>query len=112
MAPQATRNDESNTGRKTALIVEGGAMRGAWAAGVLAFLHEQGQRQFDLVYAASSGACSAAYFVAGMWEPGLTIWRKLASRVVRKWNFLRRKPIIDLAYLVDYVIKEHVPLSV
>ena len=87
-------------------------MRGAWAAGVLAFLHETGRRQYDLVYAASSGACSAAYFVADMWEPGLTIWRELASKVVRKTNFLRHKPIIDLAYLVDHVIRVHVPLSV
>jgi len=98
--------------RKTALIVEGGAMRGAWAAGVLAFLHETGRRQYDLVYAASSGACSAAYFVAGLWEPGLTIWRELASKVVRRTNFLHHKPIVDLAYLVDHVIRQHVPLSV
>jgi predicted patatin/cPLA2 family phospholipase len=97
---------------KTALIVEGGAMRGAWAAGVLAYLQECGKRQYDLVYAASSGACSAAYFVADMWEPGLAIWRELACNVVRRSNFLRRKPIIDLAYLVDYVIRKRVPLSV
>ena len=95
-----------------ALIVEGGAMRGAWAAGVLAFLHERGWRHFDRVYAASSGACSAAYFVAGMWEPGLNIWRNLAARAVRKSNVLRRKPVIDLAYLVDHVFRKHVPLSV
>src|ERR1041384_5490853 len=107
-----TGSEPAETRGKTALIVEGGAMRGAWAAGVLAFLHEQGRRQFDLVYAASSGACSAAYFVAGMLQPGLMIWRTLASQVIRKWNFLRRKPIIDLAYLVDHVIKERVPLSV
>jgi predicted patatin/cPLA2 family phospholipase len=94
------------------LIVEGGAMRGAWAAGVLAFLQERGLHRFDLVYAASSGACSAAYFVAGMWEPGLNIWREHACRVVRKANFLRRKPIIDLAYLVDHVFRKHHPLSV
>jgi len=87
-------------------------MRGAWAAGVLAFLHETGRRQYDLVYAASSGACTAAYFVAGLWEPSLTIWRELASKVVRKTNFLHRKPVIDLAYLVDHVIRKHVPLSV
>src|SRR6267143_235144 len=105
-------NPEPSTSRKTALIVEGGAMRGAWAAGVLAFLHERGRRQYDLVYAASSGACSAAYFVAGMWEPGLTIWREYACKVVRKTNFLRRKPIIDLAYLVDYIFKQRFPLSV
>ena len=98
--------------RKTALIVEGGAMRGAWAAGVLAYLQERGRRQFDFVYAASSGACSAAYFVADMWEPGLAIWRDLACNVVRKSNFLRHKPIIDLAYLVDHVMRTRVPLSV
>src|ERR1035438_8396451 len=98
--------------RQTALIVEGGAMRGAWAAGVLAYLQESGRRQYDLVYAASSGACSAVYFVADMWEPGLAIWRELACKVVRKTNFLRRKPIIDLAYLVDHIIRKRVPLSV
>jgi predicted patatin/cPLA2 family phospholipase len=105
-------NAETEVRRKTALIVEGGAMRGAWAAGVLAYLQERGRRQYDLVYAASSGACSAAYFVADMWEPGLAIWRELACKVVRKSNFLRRKPIIDLAYLVDHVMREHIPLSV
>ncbi len=105
-------NSEVVTRRKTALIVEGGAMRGAWAAGVLAFLHERGRRQYDLVYAASSGACSAVYFVADMWEPGMTIWRELACNVVRKSNFLRHKPIIDLAYLVDHIFRKRVPLSV
>ena len=105
-------NEASDNRPKSALIVEGGAMRGAWAAGVLAFLQERGIHQFDLVYAASSGACSAAYFVAGLWEPGLTIWREQACRVVRKANFLRRKPIIDLAYLVDHVFRKHLPLSI
>ena len=65
-----------------------------------------------MVYAASSGACSAAYFVAGMWEPGLVIWREQACKVVRKTNFLRHKPIIDLAYLVDHVFRQSFPLSV
>jgi hypothetical protein len=79
---------------------------------VLAFFHEQGRRQYDRVYAAPSGACSAAYFVAGMWGPGLTIWRELASKAVRKANFLRHKPIIGLADLVDHVFRRRVPLSV
>ncbi|MGO8838674.1 MAG: patatin family protein [Limisphaerales bacterium] len=112
MSPPTTGAVEPGTRRKTALIVEGGAMRGAWAAGVLAFLYEQGRRQYDLVYAASSGACSAVYFVAGMYEPGLSIWREYACKVVRKTNLLRRKPIIDLAYMVDHIFRQHVPLSV
>ena len=97
---------------KTGLIVEGGAMRGAWAAGVLGVLYERGRHQYDFVYAASSGACSAAYFVADMWQPGLHIWRELACHVIRKANLLRHTPIIDLAYLVDYVMRQHVPLSI
>lgn len=112
MTQPLTTDGEPNPPARTALIVEGGAMRGAWAAGVLAFLHERGQHQYDLVYAASSGACSAAYFVAGMWEPGLAIWRDHACNAVRKTNFLRRKPIIDLAYLVDHVFRSRYPLSV
>ena len=111
MSPMA-EHAGSGARRKTALIVEGGAMRGAWAAGVLAYLQERGRRPYDFVYAASSGACSAAYFVADMWEPGLAIWRELACNVVRKSNFLRRKPIIDLAYLVDHVFRQRIPLSV
>jgi predicted patatin/cPLA2 family phospholipase len=105
-------NADSDVSRKTALIVEGGAMRGAWAAGVLAFLQEHGQRQYDFVYAVSSGAFSAAYFVADMWKPGLAIWRELSHKVIHKSNFLHRKPIVDLAYLVDYVIRRRVPLSI
>lgn len=112
MSPSLVGNAGAVDCRKTALIVEGGAMRGAWAAGVLAYLQERGRKQYDLVYAASSGACSAAYFVADMWEPGLAIWRELACNVVRKTNFLRRKPIIDLAYLVDHVFRTRIPLSV
>jgi len=110
--PPMVGNTGSGARRKTALIVEGGAMRGAWAAGVLGYLQERGRRQYDLVYAASSGACSAAYFVADSWEPALAIWRELACNVVRKSNFLRRKPIIDLAYLVDNVMRQRIPLSV
>ena len=105
-------NSGADGHRKTALIVEGGAMRGAWAAGVLACLQECGRWQFDLVYAASSGACSAAFFVAGMWDRGLTIWREMAPHVVRKSNFFHHKPIIDLAYLVDHVFRKYAPLSV
>src|SRR5215831_18394416 len=84
ISPSTANGAAGKNAHTTALIVEGGAMRGAWAAGVLAFLHERGRRQFDLVYAASSGACSAAYFVADMWEHAMHIWRNLTYNVVRK----------------------------
>src|ERR1051325_1829415 len=97
---------------KTALIVEGGAMRGAWAAGVLGALYEMGQQHFDLVVAASSGACTAAYFVAGLVHPGLEIWKQHVGgqKLLRKTNWLRFKPMIDLAYLIDHCFQQKVPL--
>jgi len=109
---EASGSGQNNISRKTALIVEGGAMRGAWAAGVLDYLQEHNRRQYHLVYAASSGACSAAYLVAGQLEPLLALWRKFPGDVIRISNFLRLKPMIDLTYLVDHVMRKHVPLSV
>jgi predicted patatin/cPLA2 family phospholipase len=47
-----------------------------------------------------------------MWKPGLSIWRELACNVVHKSNFLHHKPVVDLAYLVDQVIRQRVPLSI
>jgi predicted patatin/cPLA2 family phospholipase len=103
-----------STTRKTALIVEGGVMRGAWAAGVLGALREMKHDQFDLVVAASSGACNAAYFVAGMVEEGTHIWTKCVcgQTMLRKTNWLRFKPIIDLTYLIDHCFSKFAPLPV
>jgi len=99
---------------RSALIVEGGAMRGAWSAGVLGALGEMNHCQFDLVVAGSSGACSAAYFVAGLVQPGLEIWKQHLGeqKLLRRTNWLRFKPMIDLAYLIDYCFKKTVPLPV
>jgi len=99
---------------KTALIVEGGGMRGAWAAGALAALRELQHDPFDLVVAVSSGACSAAYFVADVFERGLSIWTKwvCGGRVLHVSNWLRFRPLVDLGYLVDYCFRKFVPLPV
>src|SRR6266404_1756825 len=99
---------------KTALIIEGGGMRGAWAAGALAALREFRPDRFDLVLAVSSGACSAAYFVADVFEQGLSIWTKWVGggRLLRFSNWLRFRPLIDLSYLVDHCFREFGPLPV
>src|SRR5438477_4680687 len=53
-------------GRKVALIVEGGAMRGVISCAALMGLEELGLTDaFDEVYGASAGAMNAAYFLAG-----------------------------------------------
>src|SRR5882724_1749831 len=104
----------SMTRPKTALIIEGGEMRGAWAAGALAALRQFQHDPFDLVVAVSSGACSAAYFVADVFERGLSIWTKwvCGGRVLRVSNWLHFRPLVDLSYLVDYCFRKFVPLPV
>jgi predicted patatin/cPLA2 family phospholipase len=95
-----------------ALVVEGGGMRGAYAAGAIIGLQQAGER-FDAVYASSSGACSAAYFAAGQPE-GLSIWREHLDgpKLIRASNLLRGRPLLDLGYLVDEVFARRVPLDV
>jgi len=50
---------------KTAIVVEGGAMRGIFSAGVLDALSDAGLTDFDLAIGTSAGACNLASFVAG-----------------------------------------------
>jgi predicted patatin/cPLA2 family phospholipase len=49
---------------RTAIVVEGGAMRGIFSAGVLDVLLEQGLVDFDLAIGTSAGACNLASFLA------------------------------------------------
>ena len=50
-------------GKKRALLVEGGGMKGAFSGGALHALHSfRHSEEYDLILAISSGACSAAYY--------------------------------------------------
>jgi predicted patatin/cPLA2 family phospholipase len=95
----------------TALIVEGGGMRGAYAAGALLGLAERGVA-FDRVWATSSGACSAAYFVAGGGTEGIRIWEDLVSggQLIRFRNLFAGRGCLDLDYLIR-TFRERVPLD-
>ncbi|MBR5805261.1 MAG: patatin family protein [Oscillospiraceae bacterium] len=55
---------------KSALVLEGGGMRGAYTAGVLDYLMEKGI-SFDSIYGVSAGALTGANFKAGQVGRGL-----------------------------------------
>ena len=57
----------------TALILEGGGMRGSFSAGVLDFFMEKGLRIND-VYGVSAGACLACSYLCGQIGRGLRVW--------------------------------------
>ena len=61
----------SNNTDKSALVVEGGGMRGIFAAGVLHAFGEMGFDPFDLYIGVSAGACHLASHLAGRELPQL-----------------------------------------
>ncbi|MFT3764707.1 MAG: patatin family protein [Minicystis sp.] len=97
-----------------ALLVEGGGLRGAFGAGVLAELAREGARApvFDDVVAVSSGAPSAAYMAAGQMDDAIRIWEDHThgNKLISPANLLRGTPLLDVDGLVR-VFERRVPLD-
>lgn len=83
------------------LIIDGGLMKGVYGAGAVIALTEGGhQTAFDQVVGVSSGAPTAAYFLAGEAELGSSIfYEECASAAFIDWRRPRRA--IDIEYLRD-----------
>jgi predicted patatin/cPLA2 family phospholipase len=103
---------DAGDGRKLALIVEGGAMRGVFSCGGGVALDALGLTQaFDEVYACSSGAINAAYFIAGQAAYSVSVYYDEVNN--RQFiNPLRIRNILNLDYLFGEVLGKRKPLDV
>jgi predicted patatin/cPLA2 family phospholipase len=102
-------------GRKVALAIEGGGMRGVVSAGMVAALEELGLLDsFDVIYGSSAGAITGAYFIARQARYGTTIfYDKLNNRnFINPQRLLRGLPAVSLEFLLDHVCKFERPLAV
>ena len=92
--------NEKRTG--TALVIEGGGLRGAFVAGALHQMQQSGVH-FDHVFATSAGAASAAYMIAGQMDRALWIWRERThgAQLISARNFLRGRRLMDIEGLVE-----------
>jgi predicted patatin/cPLA2 family phospholipase len=93
--------DRSPDGRKLALVVEGGALRGVCSAGgVVALEHLGFTDLFDHVYGTSAGAMNACYFLAGQAKLGIRVYYEDMNRreIVNPWRFWN---ILDLNRLFE-----------
>lgn len=88
-----------------ALVLQGGGMRGAFVAGVLAGLRNEGidYSFFDHYVGSSAGACSMGFFVTNQVEEGLRMWQDCLPRNFMKWRGFR--PYNDLESF-DGLIRE------
>lgn len=88
---------------RNALVIEGGGIRGSFAAGVLSELQRQGGAPYDAVYGTSAGAACAAYFVSGQADLAVTVWkdRTYGRHLVSLSNLLRGVPAMDVEGLLE-----------
>jgi predicted patatin/cPLA2 family phospholipase len=91
---------------KTALVVQGGGTRSVTSCGAAAALGELGlTNAFDEVYAVSSGALNAAYFLSGQSALGISVYLDdITSPQFINW--LRYPRIMNLDFLFDDVVKK------
>src|SRR5215813_3020038 len=111
-AGQIKQGREPADGRKIALVVEGGGMRGVISCAALMGLEELGMTDvFDEVYGASAGAVNAAYFLAGQAAYATRIY----YQKINNTRFIRRlwhRIIVDIDALFDSIIARDCPLRI
>jgi predicted patatin/cPLA2 family phospholipase len=95
------------------LAVEGGGMRGAVTAGMCLVLAEAGLiPSFDRIYGCSSGAIAGCFAAAGQAARCAASFEDAACRAfIDPRRALRRRPVLDLAYLFETLIARRGPLS-
>jgi predicted patatin/cPLA2 family phospholipase len=93
---------------RVALVVEGGAMRGIFSAGVLDVFLEQHFRPFDLALGVSVGASNILSYLAGQHGRARRCFLGPMSRpeFIDPWRVLRGGHWLDLDWLWDAITRE------
>ncbi|MDE3131744.1 MAG: patatin-like phospholipase family protein [Acidobacteriota bacterium] len=100
-------------GRRVALVIEGGGMRGVVSAGMTAAIEQLGlTNSFDEVHGASAGAFNAAFVIAGQasYLTGLYQHGFGNPNFVSVRRVLRGRSLFDMDYVVNEVWRTQRPL--
>jgi predicted patatin/cPLA2 family phospholipase len=106
---------ERRDGRRIALVIEGGGMRGVVSAGMAAAIEQLGLTDcFDEVHGASAGAFNAAFLLAGQaaYLTALYTHGFGDPRFASPLRALRGGPLLDMDYVIDQVWRTRRPLRV
>jgi len=97
-----------NTAPASALVVEGGAMRGIFAAGVLDAFMENNYRPFDFCIGVSAGSTNLAGWLAGQHSRSFTAITDHSCRpeFINLQRFIRGGHFLDLDWLWEVLLKE------
>lgn len=91
----------------TALIVEGGAMRSVFSAGILDGFIERQFNPFQYYYGVSAGANNIATYIAGELGKSLEIYTELAldKEFINYSRFFKGGHLLNLDWLADKIFK-------
>lgn len=110
---EGSRPGSRTDGRRVALVIEGGGMRGAVSAGMTAAIEQLGLRDaFDEVHGASAGAFNAAFLLAGQAAYLATLYGHGFGdpRFVSFVRAVRGGPAFDMDHVINHVWKHERPL--
>jgi predicted patatin/cPLA2 family phospholipase len=111
---EGSKPGERTDGRRVALVIEGGGMRGVVSAGMTAAIEQLGLRDaFDEVHGASAGAFNGAFLLAGQAAYLTALYPHGFGdpAFVNLRDTLRgRRPIFDMDYVVGEVWRHQRPL--
>ena len=98
-----------NKRNKSALVVEGGGMRGVFAAGVLNAFGSEKFDPFDIYIGVSAGACNLASHIAEQNDRNYDIIVKYSStkRAIDYRRFLFGGHLVDLDWIWEVTIREY-----
>lgn len=88
---------------KKAIVVEGGAMRGVFASGVLDAFMEQNYKPFDFAIGVSAGASNLIGYLTDYPHRSINIITKLATckRFFDPTRFIKGGDLIDVKWLFE-----------
>ncbi len=110
---EGSRPGARTDGRRIALLIEGGGLRGVVSAGMAAAIEQLGLRDtFDEVHGSSAGAFNAAFLLAGQAAYLATLYQHGFGdpRFVSVARTLRGGPLFDMDYVIDHVWTRQRPL--
>jgi len=110
---EGSRPGSRTDGRRVALVIEGGGMRGVVSAGMTAAIEQLGLRDaFDEVHGASAGAFNAAFLLAGQAAYLATLYQYGFGdpRFVSFLRAVRGGPAFDMDHVINHVWMHERPL--
>ena len=110
---EGSRPGSRRDGRRVALVIEGGGMRGVVSAGMTAAIEQLGLRDtFDEMHGASAGAFNAAFLLAGQADYLATLYQYGFGdpRFVSAIRALRGGPAFDMDHVINHVWRHERPL--